>query len=37
MSREQGPHLWGCERPRMLPGIRHTARYDSPLVTEEAS
>ena len=25
MSREQGPHVWGCERQRLLQSIRLTA------------
>jgi hypothetical protein len=37
MSSEQGPRLRGCERPRVLPSLRHAARSTPIHVKEEAA
>ncbi len=37
MSREQGPHLWGCDRPRMAPAADAGVLWHAMTVKEAAS
>jgi hypothetical protein len=37
MSSEQGPHAWGCKRPRVLPGLRNAERKNHCRDNEEAA
>jgi hypothetical protein len=37
MSSKQGPHMWGCERPRVLPSLRNAALKNSSHNNEEAA
>lgn len=37
MSSKQGPHVWGCERPRVLPSLRNAARENPFHDNEEAA
>ncbi len=37
MSSAQGPHLWGCKRPRALPSLRNAVGKNHCHDNEEAA
>ncbi len=37
MSSKRAPHVWGCERPHVLPGPRYAGPKNHCHINEEAS